>query len=188
MQTSGLVKTPSELTKKACPVCMIVLRDEQWGRRYCSETCRKTAEIRRYRFKNRHGVLIEDVLPTDGKWLSKLDVAIEEALRAHRPSHNEEPNRSWIQKRRGRRQLARVVRQDGTVNYMALREQAFNTVVRGRALIKGYRSGARTRTNVSEAKEKANPQRRVYVRPLSEAAYLTVLNQYLQVNREASKR
>lgn len=135
------------------------------GRRYCNKACRKTAEVRRYRFRNLHGVQIEDVLPKDGKWLSKLDASMDDALRAHRLRQQGKlaPNAAQ-RKRKGRRPLVGVVRQDLTINHMALREQAYNIVIRGRLLIHSYRTKVRTRTAASDVKTHEKERRKLLAR------------------------
>jgi hypothetical protein len=68
----------------ACPVCKLPINAADIRRKYCSTTCRKTAERRRTRFRNLHGVTLEDLIPNDGDWSSPLD----ESLLAQLVRHN----------------------------------------------------------------------------------------------------
>lgn len=144
--------------ESVCGVCALKIAPSSRRRLYCCERCRKTAEVRRYRFQRLHGVLIEDVLPKDGNWLSRLDVGMEMDLRAcsldpkrervatsivddhSAKSANPKTAENLHVHRKGRRPRLCVVRKDLSINYMELRGQAFNIIIRGRALIKRRRS------------------------------------------------
>ena len=135
-----------EVAPLFCELCCSKLSDTRRGRRYCSKACRKTAEIRRYRFKKRHGVQFEDVVPKDGNWFSDLDDTIADALRAHHSSVGRGLTPCVVsRKRKGRPPLAEVVRPNGKINHMALRDQVFRIVVCGPARINGHRIKVRLR-------------------------------------------
>ena len=146
METPQRSRRKLKLETAPCHLCSSEFTDTRRGRRYCSKACRKTAEIRRYRFKKHYGVQIEDVVPKDGNWFSELDARVTDALRAHKPSQERRQTPCAVtRKRKGRPPLAEVVRSNGKINHMALRDQVFNIVVRGPRLIERYRNTVRER-------------------------------------------